>query len=376
MQLPRCLVDLVAWSASLLDIVRPMKTSAAWLAGVLTIVCACGDEGSQAADSGSVDATLVDATVVDGTVDAPPPPDASPFPVSLRDTGLYSDFDGRVIADGVLEFEPAYPLWSDGAVKRRWVYLPPGATIDTSDMDFWVYPEGTKLWKEFKSNDVLLETRFLWKMGPTSADWYHVAYAWNAAQSDALEAPDGAIDVLDTGFDIPEQRFCRKCHQRQPDFSLGFSAVQLAHNGAGVTLDSLIADSRLTVNPTGTSPYYPVPGTGVEQEVIGYLHGNCGGCHHKNSDVMDMTNINVRLEVASLAAVQETTTYTTTVGVTNMLNLSGVTALIKPSDPDASSIYRRMNVRGSTSQMPPQGSEVIDTDAVTSMAQWINSLTP
>jgi hypothetical protein len=338
----------------------------------------CGDDGGSASDAGDIDGALIDAASVDGAIDAAidaaPDPDANIFPVRLRDTGLYSDFDGRVIAPDVLEYEPAYPLWSDGAVKRRWVYLPPGSTIDTSDMDFWVYPEGTKLWKQFESGGVLLETRFMWKAGPTSADWFYVAYAWNQSQTEALEAPNGAQDVLGTGFDIPEQRDCRKCHQRQPDFGLGFSAVQLAHNGAGVNLDTLITDARLTVNPPGSSPYFPVPGTGVEQAVIGYMHGNCGGCHHKNSDVMDTTDLNLRLEVASLATVEGTTTYSTTVNVDSLLNLAGATKLIEPQNPDASAIYLRMNIRGSTAQMPPRGTEVIDTDAVTNMAQWINGL--
>jgi hypothetical protein len=355
-----------------------MKAPGVWLAGLCIIASACGDDGGGAADAGSLDAASIDAALADAATDAmadaTPEPDANIFPVRLRDTGLYSDFDGRVIADDVQEFVPAYPLWSDGAVKRRWVHFPAGSTIDTSDMDFWVYPEGTKMWKQFESGGVLLETRFMWKAGPTPADWFYVAYAWNQDQTEALEVPGGALDVLGTTFDIPEQRDCRKCHQRQPDFSLGFSAIQLAHNGAGVTLDTLITDARLTVNPTGISPYYPVPGTGAEQEAIGYMHGNCGGCHHKSSDVMDTTNLNLRLEVASLATVEGTTTYSTTVNVDALLNLANVTKLIEPGDPDASAVYVRMNVRGSTAQMPPRGTEVIDTDAVANMAAWINSL--
>ena len=346
--------------------------------GLFVLVCflgvalmGCGDDGGGSAlDAGVMDAASVDAQVVDAQVS----PDANALPMSLRDTGLYSDFDGRVIAADVSEYAPAYPLWSDGAVKRRWVYLPPDTTIDTSDMDFWSYPVGTKLWKEFKEGDTYLETRMMWKTGPLVSDWLYVAYAWNSAQDDAVETPDGALDVLGTGFDIPEQRDCRKCHERQPDFVLGFSAIQLAHTGAGVTLDSLITDERLTVNPAGVSPYLPVPGTGTEQAVIGYLHGNCGGCHHKLSDVMDTAKLNLRLETASIDAVVNTTTYTTIVGVANLLSLPNVTALIEPGDPDASAIYVRMNQRDVATQMPPRGSEVIDASALSQLADWISGL--
>lgn len=337
---------------------------------------ACGSDSMSDPDATVADAARPADAAPDAAPDAVPPPDASIFPATLEESGLYSDFAGRVIADDILEYTPAYELWSDGAAKRRWVYLPQGTTIDTTDMDFWVYPEGTKLWKEFSDGGTLLETRLLWKTGPNAGDWYYVSFAWNQAQTEALAAPDGVENTLGTEFDIPEDRDCRKCHERQPDYVLGFSAIQLAHQNAGVNLDSLIADGRLSVNPIGTSPYFPVPGTGVEQQMLGYFHGNCGGCHHRDSDVMDTTSLNLRLEVATLATVEETTSYSTIVDVPNQLVMPGVTALIEPGDVDASSIYVRMNARGTLSQMPEIGTEVIDSDAVAALTQWIADLAP
>src|SRR5829696_3020920 len=43
-------------------------------------------------------------------------------PERLRDTGLYADWTTRAVAGGNLPFSPQYPLWSDGAVKSRWVH--------------------------------------------------------------------------------------------------------------------------------------------------------------------------------------------------------------------------------------------------------------
>src|ERR1700761_9828980 len=31
----------------------------------------------------------------------------------------------------IFEYAPQYPAYSDGATKRRWIYLPTGAQIDT-----------------------------------------------------------------------------------------------------------------------------------------------------------------------------------------------------------------------------------------------------
>ena len=59
-----------------------------------------------------------------------------------------------------LAFSPQYPLWSDGAAKRRWISLPPGTAIDASRPDAWEFPRGTRLWKEF-SLDRPVETRFI-----------------------------------------------------------------------------------------------------------------------------------------------------------------------------------------------------------------------
>ncbi len=82
----------------------------------------------------------------------------------------------------------------------------------------------------------------------------------------------------------------------------------------------------------------------------------------------------MRLEVASIASPEETTSYTTIVDVANTLILPGVEKLIKPGDVDASSIYVRMNQRDTLSQMPEIGTEVIDSDTIATLTQWISDL--
>ena len=56
---------------------------------------------------------------------------------SLRETGLYAT--GLQVRPDNLPFAPQYPLWSDGADKRRWIHLPPGTSIDASGPD-WRFP--------------------------------------------------------------------------------------------------------------------------------------------------------------------------------------------------------------------------------------------
>lgn len=66
------------------------------------------------------------------------------LPEVLSSTGLYSDAEVGVLADDVIEFTPRYPLWTDGATKRRFLLLPEGGQIDTSDANDWAFPVGTR----------------------------------------------------------------------------------------------------------------------------------------------------------------------------------------------------------------------------------------
>lgn len=47
-------------------------------------------------------------------------------PVHLSETGLYSEPATHRVDERNLRYSPQYPLWSDGAVKSRWIFLPPG----------------------------------------------------------------------------------------------------------------------------------------------------------------------------------------------------------------------------------------------------------
>src|SRR5207237_7469634 len=110
---------------------------------------ACGSSGGNG---------QVDAAPADSAVDAAAPclrwnPDGG-SPSHLSETCLYTDIATKTLASDLIEFSPAYFLWSDGATKRRWVRLPPGERVDTSDMDHWQFPVGTQFFKEFALDGV------------------------------------------------------------------------------------------------------------------------------------------------------------------------------------------------------------------------------
>ena len=355
-------------------------TLSCWL---LTAACAL----ALTACSGDDEQGGADAPVADAAVDAPTDA-ANTNPTMLSETGLYSDLAAGTLAPGVVEYAPRWQLWSDRAVKRRWIYLPPGTKIDTTDMDFWSFPQGTKLWKEFTRDGVRIETRLLWKQGPTDdvGDWFMVSFQWNQAQTDAMAVTAGVVDDAGNN-DIPSRSDCRKCHgpDRIPSVVLGFGALQLDYDDtdpARMDLGRLVAEQHLTTNPTGSgNAYFPLPSTGLTDPTpaaFGYLHANCGGCHNSRSSLVSgQTVMQLRLETAttSLTSWSATPTWKTTVGP----NGTGVTGqlggtIVRPGMPDQSTLFQRLSTTGTT-KMPPVGRETTDDQGgIPAVRAWISAL--
>lgn len=296
-------------------------------------------------------------------------PSETRLPPHLSETGLYLDVRTGELAPGVLEFSPRFPLWSDGSEKRRFIWLPEGKTIDSSNPDDWLFPEGTKVWKQFSSAKSRLETRLLAKLGPDEADWATLSYVWNDENDDATAAPLGAIDVHRTDHDVPAAGECVACHGGRHSFILGFSAIQLATTAAPGQLDLAgVVDRGWLSAPPETAPQ--VPGNAVEVAALGYLHANCGHCHNQArparsgarcfdpKDDQDFT-----LPVTALDSVESTPTYRTAVGHS-----------VKRGDPGDSKLYRLMSSRGMFRQMPPLATEKVDSAALANVRSWIEEL--
>lgn len=350
------------------------------------VACSSDDQaGGAPSDSGAADTrapTHPDAQKEPAKDAAKPPPpkdagregaapDAAeagpPYPNLLSETGLYADIAKGTLATGVRPYDVQYPLWSDGADKERWVYLPPGTKIDTSDMDFWKYPAGTKAWKQFSIGGKRIETRMQYKPTDQSTDWVMIAYQWKADGSDAIAVPAGVQNASGTQHDIPSTDDCQFCHSNMLDRLLGFNAIQLSHSLPGLTISELITEKLLSNPPAGP---FTIPGNAVERDAIGYLHGNCGDCHNPNSFLFASVDMQLWESTKTLDTVKDTTVYRTAV---NQPDPGATTNRIVPGDPEHSVIYEKMGIRGS-GQMPPIGTEVVDTAGRAKVGAWISSL--
>ena len=313
--------------------------------------------------------------------------EAVPLPEHLSETGLYVEGSSTQVDPKNLAFSPQYPLWSDGAGKRRWIYLPPGTAIDASRADAWEFPIGTRLWKEFSLGRPI-ETRFIERM-PDGA-WRFGAYVWNAEGTDATLAPAEGIAALATPgatrdtYSVPAEPDCRACHEGAAVPVLGFSALQLSSDRdplaphvearTGLDLSALAARGLIkNLQPAlvRTPPRIDAKSP-AERAALGYLHGNCAHCHNDNGAPAP-----VDLTLAQSVTSSDTSTQRVLRSMVDARSrfrghgLGADAPLIAPGRPDASVLMARVRSRNPQTQMPPLGTQQLDTEALALLERWI-----
>jgi hypothetical protein len=317
--------------------------------------------------------------------------DPETLPQHLTETGLYASPDPSVVAPGVRQFLPQYPLWSDGLTKRRWIFLPRGTSIDATSELAWDFPVGTRFWKEFSLNGRRIETRMSWKSSPTR--WQMASYVWNEDGTDAvLASPEGVANVAELApgrrHTIPSRSDCAACHGAERLGPLGFNALQLSqdrdpnaiHGEAlapgMITLADLINQGLLTPAPTHFIADPPRIRTSnpSTRSVLGYLAVNCVICHNGGDDGTPLgpsLAIHELLEDADRAALNliDRPSAWQVPGVAD-----GHSVVVHPGTPDLSALFVRLRSRAPSSQMPPLGTVLRDQQAVDAIGRWISSL--
>lgn len=324
--------------------------------------------------------------VLVGSMKAAPQAATSAPPPNLRDTGLYADFETLKVDASHLAFAPQYPLWTDGAAKRRWMSLPPGAAIVASDPDAWSFPVGTRLWKEFSFGGQRVETRTMERQ--PDGQWLYAAYAWSADGRDAQLVPaSGKRGAYPLGggrsHTIPGASDCKVCHQGGRSEVLGFSLIQLSgeHDpgalhadpsaSAGLDINSLITRGLLVGLPESAleGPRQNAV-SATERAALGYLHGNCGHCHNEQGP---LRNVGLFLRQTAGAGAERAIASTFDQPVKKPApGLSpDVVLRIEPQHPDRSALLNRVASRYPPLQMPPLGTELVDGQAVDLLRRWI-----
>jgi hypothetical protein len=308
-------------------------------------------------------------------------------PRRLAETGLYSDFASRTVDPRNLHYSPQYPLWSDGARKSRWIYLPPGAAIDARNPDAWVFPVGTKIWKEFAWSQ-RVETRL---MERTRKGWIYGTYVWADDGSDAVLAPEEGVLATEEvapgrPHRIPSISDCLSCHRGGRAEVLGFGALQLSPDRdplapdaepllpGDVTLDVLARRGLVRGLPRHLVERPPrvEAATPRGRAALGYLHANCSICHDSEGP---LGSAGVSLRHALDARGQGDEPGAAAIGHATRFRIPGVapgrSVWIDPGSPTSSAVVTRMASRSPVQQMPPLATQLVDEQAVALLRGWI-----
>ncbi|CAN5484092.1 hypothetical protein BH18VER1_BH18VER1_21690 [soil metagenome] len=244
----------------------------------------------------------------------PPSPTAFAFPQLLSATGAFRDLQTLTPAEGVIPFTVNSPLWSDGAVKSRWMAIPndgppytAGEQIGFAPVGEWSFPDGTVFVKHFEMvvNEATgerrrLETRLLVR---TPEGRYGVTYKWRPDNSDADLLADGLeedLTITNASGAIRTQRYsypsrsdCLFCHNQQANYVLGPKTHQLNGNFSypetGKTDNQLRTLNHLgLLNPAQNEANFAtylrsvsVTSTtaSVQHRMRSWIDANCSHCH-------------------------------------------------------------------------------------------------
>ena len=298
---------------------------------------------------------------------------SDPWPKMLSTLNVYLDAsDLSVTPEGVVGYEPTYPLWSNGSAKTRHIVLPQGTRITpTSDRTSWTYPVGTVLLKtfSFKTPQGLrhIETRVMRKE-PQADEWSYAHYLWDESGEDArlLDMRRTVpVDVtLESGQSIthvvPNKLQCRQCHEASPRWVLGLSARQLE---GGDQLERMQQVGVFSQPPERPAPLGDA--ANLDTWAKGYFLGNCTHCHNGWGE-----------SINSVYSLYPEDALDNLVNRETEGNASAVGVRMIPGNAQDSVLYQA--VAGGDDDMelkamPPLGVQVIDPQTLELLASWIDS---
>lgn len=323
---------------------------------------------------------------------------AGPFPYeTLSEYGLFREPMSELQpVSGVLPYEPVSPLWTDGAVKPRFIVVPPGSTVTFEAEAGWDWPTGTLLVKNFlfglderdpEGTRRVVETRLLER--EADGTWTAHTYLWDEDQSEARRTVAGArvtLDRVDAAGEpwtqtylVPNTNQCGNCHEVDDLFHpLGPVTEQMNHpvvrDGAEVPQLEWLAAQGLFAAPPPTSGLRALvdpQGTGaLESRARSYLHANCAHCHQPGGGAH-------KSGLFLSAFEQDPQAY----GVCKPPvaaggGAGGLEFDIVPGAPDESILVHRMSSTDPDVKMPEIGNLYVDPAGLALVREWIAGMEP
>ncbi len=295
------------------------------------------------------------------------------MPRTLSEFGFFADGAGQVPAARVTPYALNTPLWSDGADKLRFIYLPEGTRLTADGEGLLQFPVGAAIIKTFAFGEGadrrLIETRVLLHRAD---GWTALPYRWNADQTEAtLALAGGRLDLVTPAgeaisYAIPNKNQCKGCHAKDGQvIPIGPKARNLSVKWMAQMLDGGALD-RLP--PRGaTMPVwagYSDKGP-VEPFARAYLDVNCAHCHQPGGGASN-SGLDLRWEQADPHAI----------GILKRPVAAGRGAgghdfSVLPGQPDKSILLYRMDSAEPGIAMPELGKASVDKQGVAVVRRWI-----
>ncbi|WP_337660866.1 SO2930 family diheme c-type cytochrome [Erythrobacter sp. Alg231-14] len=293
------------------------------------------------------------------------------MPRMLADFGFFADAAGTVPVPGLISYELNTPLWSDGADKLRYLYVPEGSMVESDGDGLLQFPVGSAIIKTFAfgegADQRYIETRVLLHRAD---GWIALPYRWNEEQTEAPLALAGARVSIATpagdeiSYRIPNKNQCKSCH------ALNDAVMPIgpkARNLSSELLAQLVSQGRMDTPPKVTSvlPVWGAAGGNMAAQARAYLDVNCAHCHQPGGGASN-SGLDLRWEQDDAFAVGVRKP-----PVAAGRGAGGLLVSIEPGNPDASILVHRMNSAEPGVAMPELGRSTIDHQAVRVMRDWI-----
>lgn len=309
----------------------------------------------------------------------------------------YGFFEGELKklqpSNSILPYEPASSLFTDYALKSRFISIPASEKVKIHEGNF-LFPTGTILIKNFyypadfnmpEENLKIIETRLLIH---SEKGWEAFPYIWNEEQTEAILKVVGGeqeVKFLNTNGEeqvinylIPNKNQCKTCHNNSE--LLAPIGVKIKHLNHDAELEEKIQNQLAFWSEKGVLEGFNGPENhpslvnyadetqALSDRAMAYLDINCSHCHQPEGPA---STSGLFLEFDQQDAMK--------LGImkTPVAAGNGAGAFdydIVPGKADKSIITYRMNSTEVGIAMPELGRTTIHQEGVELIREWINAM--
>jgi uncharacterized repeat protein (TIGR03806 family) len=289
----------------------------------------------------------------------------------------YGLFDGsgatQQPAGDVLPYDVNTPLFSDYAVKFRFLRLPPGTHAVYHDDEPFTLPVGAVLVKTFAYPPRLIETRLLVHR-PNG--WIGLPYVWNDEQTEAVLRPTGAVREVHwrdgeqpLEYLVPNVNQCMSCHENERVMApIGLRARHLNRDGQLARWKAAGVLRGLPADPPRL-PVWDEPSTGsLDARARAWLEINCAHCHNPRGPAKQ-SGLDLQFAQSDRAKLGVWKT-----PVAAGRGSGGRSYGIVPGRPDESILVHRLESTEPGVLMPELGRRLVDREGVALVRAWVAAM--